>query len=30
MTTFNFNNITPQLTFLSAEMDKAMGLTPGK
>ena len=24
MTTFNFNNITPQLTFLSAEMDKAI------
>ena len=24
MTTFNFNNLTPQLTFLSAEMDKAI------
>ena len=24
MTTFNFNNITPQLTLLSAEMDKAI------
>lgn len=24
MTTFNFNNLTPQLTFLSGEMDKAI------